>query len=92
MRNKSETVGPLVLALRHALDISQDTFADRCGLAREHVSNVERGVNKASSALIREALAKGAGVPFEQMHAYLEKRISLAELLKKQTKAPNAAA
>jgi transcriptional regulator with XRE-family HTH domain len=73
--------GPLVLALRKALELSQRDFARACGIEREHLSNIERGQNKATSSAMREALAKGAGVTIEALNAYLSGTSKLEDLL-----------
>lgn len=79
---KNATTSERVRALRAAMRMGQAEFARQAGLAREHLSNVERGANKAGSAAMRAALARGVGVGLEEMHAYLEGSLSLAGLLR----------
>ncbi len=70
-------VGLKVAALRRQANLSQEAFADECGLHRTYLSGVERGVrNPTVSVLARiakalkvppsrllEPLAKGEGRP-----------------------------
>lgn len=72
MRPNLESVGPLVLALRRRLGVSQRAFAAQCGLEREHLSRIENGHNKASSHQVRQALARGAGVDVDALGRYFD--------------------
>ena len=54
--------GAAVAARRRALPMSQEAFADRCGLDRTYVSGVERGRRNPTLAVIRR-IADGLGVP-----------------------------
>lgn len=50
-----------IRALREALELSQDQLAERAGLSRTQVSNLERGVHEPGSQTIRR-LAAALGV------------------------------
>jgi len=62
-----------VRALRRRLRLSQDEFAERCGLDRTVITHIESGRNRASSAATQQALARGAGLTVEQLAAYFAK-------------------
>lgn len=47
--------------LREATGMSQEAFADRCGLHRTYISGVERGVRN-PTLLVIEKIAKGLRV------------------------------
>ncbi len=81
MRTKPEPVGGLVLELRHALGLSQKAFALKAGLEREHLSMIETGRNKATSAYVRRALAVAADLDTDTLGRYLERWIDLDEAL-----------
>jgi len=53
--------GEVVRRRRHALGISQEELADRSGLHRTYISQIERGLKSASLKAI-VALAKALGV------------------------------
>jgi transcriptional regulator with XRE-family HTH domain len=59
-------------AVRGALGWTQEHMANRSGLQRIEVLNVEKGRNKASSARIRVALARGLGVRLVDVCAGLD--------------------
>lgn len=52
--------------LRKAAGLSQEAFADRCGLARSYMSRIERGKGNASLDAI-EILAVGLKVPVKAL-------------------------
>ncbi len=58
--------GLRITALRKAAGLSQEAFADRCGLARSYMSRVERGRGNPSLDAI-ETLAGGLKVPVAQL-------------------------
>lgn len=71
-----------VKALREALDnITQEALAERCGLNRVEVVQMEAGRNKVTSWAARVALARGIDVPSEAMGAYLDGEIDVEGLL-----------
>ena len=53
--------GQRVKELRHAIGLSQEAFADRCGFARSYMSRVERGTANPSLDAV-EVLAKALDV------------------------------
>lgn len=77
-----------VLALREAIELSQREMARRGGLEREHLSMIENGANRASSARVRRALATAASVPVDALDEYIEGRLSLRDLLLKRQVEP----
>ena len=58
--------GDRVRALRKAQGLSQEAFADRCGLDRTYVSGIERGKRNVSLRNI-EILAKSLGIPVSEL-------------------------
>lgn len=52
--------------LRHVANLSQEAFADRCGLARSYMSRVERGAGNPSLDAI-EILAEALSVEVRQL-------------------------
>ena len=46
---------------RLALDLSQEDFAEKCGLDRTYISGIERGKRNVSLKNL-EAIAKGLGI------------------------------
>jgi transcriptional regulator with XRE-family HTH domain len=84
----NDTVGERVRKLREALRIpSQEKLAadsidpDGKPLARLEVQKLEGGKNQAGSHRMRFALAKGFGLPLEDMADYLDGKITLDEAL-----------
>ena len=60
-----------VRALRRRADVSQERFAELCGLTRLQIFDLENARNKGTSAAIREGLAKGAKMSLDQLHKFL---------------------
>ena len=76
----------LIRALRTRLGMSQVRLAELATsggypMAREEVSKLERGSNRATSARTVGALAAAAGVAMGEMQKYLEGQTSLDALL-----------
>lgn len=67
MRNDRDPLpsGLFVRAARKALGWTQSELADRAGLHRVEISNIERGYNQVTSHRARVGLARGFGVPIE---------------------------
>jgi transcriptional regulator with XRE-family HTH domain len=59
-------LGETVRQRRARLGISQEEFANRCGVHRTYVGKVERGEQNVSMASL-ERIAKGLGVPAWQL-------------------------
>lgn len=57
--------GVRIRQLREKLGLSQAQLAKRAGLAREHISAIERGKNKVTGAAAREGLARALGMTAE---------------------------
>ncbi|WP_437613149.1 helix-turn-helix domain-containing protein [Erwinia sp. V71] len=53
--------GAHIRSLRTASGMSQEAFADKCGLDRTYISGIERGVRNPTLEVIN-VLAKGLGV------------------------------
>jgi transcriptional regulator with XRE-family HTH domain len=58
--------GKKVAALRRSAEISQEDFADRCGVARSYMSRIECGKANPSMNVI-EALAAALKVPVKKL-------------------------
>ncbi|MBI2816308.1 MAG: helix-turn-helix transcriptional regulator [Acidobacteria bacterium] len=58
--------GKAVRKRRKALGVSQEEFADLCGLDRSYMGGVERGERNISLVNI-EKIANGAGVPLKDL-------------------------
>lgn len=60
---------------------TQEEFAIRAGLEREHVNRLITGRLKATTDLVRAAIAKALGVTRDDVADYLSGRIEAAELV-----------
>ena len=58
--------GNRVRALRHDLGLSQEAFADKCGLDRTYISGIERGVRNPTLEVIG-IIAGGLSVSLKQL-------------------------
>jgi transcriptional regulator with XRE-family HTH domain len=58
--------GRTVRKLRHKLAVSQEEFADRCGLDRTYIGGIERGERNVSLANI-EKLAKALHISLSEL-------------------------
>jgi transcriptional regulator with XRE-family HTH domain len=58
--------GARIRQLREARGLSQEAFADKCGLDRTYISGIERGKRNVSLLNI-SVLAKALGVPPSQL-------------------------
>jgi transcriptional regulator with XRE-family HTH domain len=88
---EDEARGRRIRELRAALSLTQAEMAARGGIAREHLSVIESGLNKASTVRVRRALAVAASVPNDDLDAYVEGRISIRALLSRRAIAKGAA-
>lgn len=70
-----------MLAIRSALGLSQAQLAKRAELDRIEILNVEKGRNKASSARIRDGLARGFGLSIEETSAGLDGHLTPEDIL-----------
>lgn len=66
-------------ALRLGLGLTQEQLAERAGLERVEVVNVERGRNQATSARVRDGLARGLGLEPVVMEQVLRGELSIDE-------------
>jgi len=64
--------GRLVRRLRVALALSQEDFADLCGLHRTYIGAIERG-EKTISIETASKLAKALHIPLSELFLLLEK-------------------
>jgi transcriptional regulator with XRE-family HTH domain len=62
--------GLMVRALRKAADLSQEAFADKCGLDRTYISGIERGKRNVSLINI-ELIADALGMSVPEMFRHL---------------------
>jgi transcriptional regulator with XRE-family HTH domain len=62
----AQRFGDRLRQLRKAMGLSQEVFADRCGLDRTYISGIERGKRNVSLRNI-EVLAKTLGVTISQL-------------------------
>lgn len=67
-------------ALRKRLGLTQAQVADRAGLRRDEVTKVETGANKATSARVRDGLARAFGVSVDDLVRYLDGALELDAL------------
>jgi len=58
--------GAHIKKLRMQSGLSQEAFADQCGLDRTYISGIERGVRNPTLAVI-SVLAKGLDVPLKAL-------------------------
>jgi transcriptional regulator with XRE-family HTH domain len=69
------------VALRERLGLTQEQIAEAAGMAQGHYAKIESGKNKASTAGVRQGLARAVGVGLEAIGAYLDGDLSLDALL-----------
>jgi transcriptional regulator with XRE-family HTH domain len=62
--------GRTVQRLRREAKISQEAFADKCGLDRTYVSGIERGLRNLTLRNI-EAIAKGLGLTLPELFKHV---------------------
>ncbi|WP_213989972.1 helix-turn-helix transcriptional regulator [Sodalis sp. dw_96] len=58
--------GLRVKTLRLQAGLSQETFADKCGLDRTYISGIERGVRNPTLEVIA-VIANGLGIPLKAL-------------------------
>ncbi|RJL18399.1 helix-turn-helix domain-containing protein [Pectobacterium polaris] len=70
-RSKDITVrfGQRVKTLRLQAGLSQEAFADKCGLDRTYISGIERGVRNPTLEVIG-VIADGLGIEFKYLFYY----------------------
>lgn len=80
------TIGKKIVALRKALDWTQERLASQIQATppwgRPRLAVVENDRNKLTSVAAREAIASGFGVPVAMLMGYLEDRIPLDAIVK----------
>lgn len=64
--NMKILLGQRVKQLRLKAGLSQEAFADRCGLDRTYISGIERGVRNPTLEIIN-IIAKGLGVDVKEL-------------------------
>lgn len=67
-------------ALRKRLGLTQAQVAERAGLRRDEVTKVESGANKATSARVRDGLARAFGLSVDELVSYLDGATELEAL------------
>jgi DNA-binding XRE family transcriptional regulator len=66
-----------VKALRKSLNLTQEVLAERGGLERVEVSNLESGRNQATSVRILRGLAKGFGLELQDALDFVDGTLSV---------------
>jgi transcriptional regulator with XRE-family HTH domain len=69
-----KTFGRSVRSLRKRRGLSQETLAEMCGLSRNYISDIERGVRN-PGLLVTVALAKALKVPLRELVEEIEPRL-----------------
>lgn len=67
----AEKIGALIRQLRVAADMSQEEFADRCGLHRTYIGSIERG-EKAITVETANKIVKALSISLSQFFRRLE--------------------
>jgi transcriptional regulator with XRE-family HTH domain len=70
-RDLALNIGALIRELRQEAGMSQEEFADRCGLHRTYIGSVERG-EKAITIETAQRIVKALGVTLSQFFRKLE--------------------
>jgi transcriptional regulator with XRE-family HTH domain len=78
---KMKEIKDLLREAREALKLSQDQLSERSGIDRPRISAVENGRNKATGFELRQAYARGFGVPVDLLADYLDGRVELSALI-----------
>lgn len=68
----AKLLGSLIRHLRLEAGISQEEFADRCGLHRTYIGSIERG-EKAITIETARKIAQALGIPLSQIFSELER-------------------
>jgi len=68
----AQSFGQIIKTHRGATGLSQEDFADRCGLHRTYVGSIERG-EKTVTIETANKLAQALGVPLSKLIAEAEK-------------------
>jgi transcriptional regulator with XRE-family HTH domain len=68
-----KTFGRSVRGLRKRRGMSQETLAEACGLSRNYISDIERGVRN-PGLLVMVALAKALKMPLRELIEEIEPR------------------
>jgi transcriptional regulator with XRE-family HTH domain len=69
-----KTFGRSVRSLRKRRGMSQETLAEACGLSRNYISDIERGVRN-PGLLVMVALAKALQVSLRELVEEIEPRL-----------------
>lgn len=69
-----KTFGRSVRSLRKQRGLSQEDLAEVCGLSRNYISDIERGVRN-PGLLVMVALAKALKVPLRELMEEIEPRL-----------------
>ena len=78
-----EEIKDRIKALRKALGLTQDALADRGGLERVEISNLESGRNQATSVRILKGLAKGLGLDLQATSDFVDGLLSVEDAVAK---------
>jgi transcriptional regulator with XRE-family HTH domain len=69
-----KTFGRSIRRLRKQRGLSQEALAEACGLSRNYISDIERGVRN-PGVLVLVALAKALRVPLRELVEEIEPRL-----------------
>ena len=61
-----KVLGNRIRALRREMDLSQEAFADKCGIDRTYLSGIERGVRNPTLEVI-SVLGKGLDMDIKEL-------------------------
>ena len=73
-----------VRALRVALKLTQEQLADRSGLERVEISNLESGRNQATSTRILKGLARGFELSLQDMSDVIDGELTVDEAVRRR--------
>lgn len=73
--------GAMLVAVRGAMELSQEAFADRIGMSRAALAFAERG-ERPIGERHRTLIADGIGVGADRLEAYLTGRIRLGTFMR----------
>lgn len=64
-----KVLGNRIRALRREMDLSQEAFADKCGIDRSYMSGIERGVRNRTLIVIC-AISDGLGMDLRHLFMF----------------------
>ncbi|EBU9020038.1 XRE family transcriptional regulator [Salmonella enterica subsp. enterica serovar Ullevi] len=64
-----KVLGNRIRTLRHEMDLSQEAFADKCGIDRTYMSGIERGVRN-PTLIVMCAISDGLGMDLSHLFMF----------------------